>query len=222
MSMRFGKRILAFAAAAMVLGAATTAQAQEAAESSVTADVLTIESCAENIKSIYKSRYPEQAEMIEEIVNIISADEEFIYIFEQEGTSAFRVIEDSLMDALAPEVSPCAWSDELYYTSHSVAPIRQKTNDFCGPASTVMALVGSGYSKYYYTKDESITNAWQDEVAGKMPETKGHAAIVYEITNIMKDKASKKYDYEAFTIYSYSNAIRRLELIQTLYGGDMC
>lgn len=116
--------------------------------------------------------------MIEEIVDIISADEQFIYIFEQEGAAAFQVVENSLMDALTPGVSSCMETDELFITKYLVASVKQIYTDFCDPASTVMALVGSGASGYYFTENESINNGWQKDVANETS-SGGHAALVY-------------------------------------------
>lgn len=193
----------------------TAAQAAETVGTAVTAEDLSFEGCAENIKRIYKERYPEQAEMIEEIVDIISADEQFVYIFEQEGASAFQVVENSLIDALTPGISSCMVTDELYITKYLVAPVKQIYTDFCGPASAVMALVGSGASGYYYTENESINNDWQKNVANMMPQTKGHAAVVYELRDLMRnaipERNGYKYEYEPVTKYSYRKAIDFLE-----------
>lgn len=83
MKIKFSKRVLAFLTAATIFSSMTAAQAAETIGTAITAEDLSLEGCAENIKRIYKERYPEQAEMVEDIVDIISADEQFIYIFEQ-------------------------------------------------------------------------------------------------------------------------------------------
>ena len=103
----------------------TAAQAAEAVGTAVVAEDLSLEGCAENIKRIYKERYPEQAEMIEEIVDTVSANEEFIYIFERNGASAFGIIENTLERALVPSVSPVGWNDDTYYTDYPCQKIQQ-------------------------------------------------------------------------------------------------
>lgn len=183
------------------------------------AGYLSIDSCAADIKSIYKAKYPEQADLIDKIVDRATKSEEFIYSFEQEGASAFRIIENSLIDTLDSSASPCASTDEIYYTSYSIPAVKQINNYFCGPASTVMALIGSGASGYYYTTNTTVTNKWQQNVANQMPQSKGNSAYVYEITNIMKNNVAGRnnysYDYRGFwdnTYASYSNALDYLEL----------
>lgn len=178
---------------------------------------LSIDSCAANIKSIFKTKYPEQADMIDKIVDRATKSEEFIYIFEQEGASAFRIIENSLIDTLDSSASPCASTDETYYTSYFIPEVKQINSNFCGPASTVMALIGSG-APDYYTTNMTLTNRWQQNVANQMPQSKGDVAYVYEVTDIMKnnvaDRNNYSYDYRGFWDNSYSTYLKALDYLE--------
>lgn len=170
----------------------TAAQAAEAVGTTVTADDLGLESCAENIKRNYKERYPEQTEMIEEIVDIISADEEFICIFEQEGATAFRIIEDSLRDVLEPAPAPISWDEDYYYARYYFPVIKQVQDTFCGAASIVMALMGGG--KVNWTADTSITNQMQYEIATE--------------TGIWDPKTNSKIDDKGIDINDMKNYLQ--------------
>lgn len=163
MNTKFSRRALAFLTAMTIFSSMTAAQAAETVGTAVTAEDLSLKGCAENIKRVYKERYPEQGEMIEEIVDIISADEQFICIFEQEGAAAFRIIEDSLRDALEPAVMPIVWDEDLYSTGYYFPVIKQAEDTFCGAASIVMALMGGG--KVNWTADTAITNKMQYDIA---------------------------------------------------------
>lgn len=222
MSVKFGKRVLSFAAAAVVLCLATTAYAQEAVGSGAAAESLTIESCAENIKNIYKSRYPEHADFIEETVDTLSQSEVFAGIFEDDGASAFQIIEETLWDVLNPTPSLHMQTDDLYISKYSFPNVQQINKQYCGPASTVMALIGGGASSYYYTWNETITNGWQRELgesnellATKTPENckeeNKWGTEISNITKVLKDNVPSvngyTYKTKAFTINSYMKAL---------------
>lgn len=169
---------------------------------------------AADIENAYKEMYPEQSQLIEKIIRRAINSEEFIYVYEKEGTQAFEMIERSLNNALSPAISTYASTDELYYTSYLIPAIKQKNSSFCGPASTVMALIGSGASGYYYTTNKSVTDQWQDDVASEMTTSGGYGAYVYEVTNVMKRHSSSNYKYEGFwdnTMSSYYNALDFIE-----------
>ncbi len=100
------KTLSSLAMVAVLVCTSASAQAAEAADTG-TADTLSIESCAANIKSIYKARYPEQADVVDGVVDVILRDEVFIDIFEDEGAAAFQIIEDALHDALDPYSACC-------------------------------------------------------------------------------------------------------------------
>lgn len=174
-----------------------------------------IERYAANIENKYKMIYPEQSQLIDKIIQRATNSPEFIYAYNKEDIKAFEMVERSLNNALSPSISTYASTDELYYTSYLIPEIKQKNNSFCGPASTVMALIGSGASGYYYITNTSVTNQWQDNVAGEMPQTGGYGAYVYEVTNIMKKYSSSRYTNQGFwdnTLASYNTALDYIEL----------
>lgn len=180
-------------------------------------DTLSIRSCAANIKNIYKAKYPEQAETIDNIVDTLSNSDEFICIFEDEGTTAFQIIEDSLRDALESTVMPCMQTDDLYISKYSFPNIQQKNDYYCGPASVLMALIGSGAEGYYYTLDETVTNGWQDDLGGDgMLETsQENGTSILSVTRVLRNNVPSRNGYtyktKAFTINSYEKALDFIE-----------
>lgn len=111
------------------------------------------------LKAVFK--YPDQAEMIDDIVNTLSSSDEFISIFETEGASAFCIIEDSLRDVLEPAAAPCGYTPDWYFSDYANPLIKQVGGEGCGPASALMALIGSGAPEYPYTSDAATLASWQ-------------------------------------------------------------
>ncbi len=149
--------------------------------------------------------------MIDEIVDCLSADEEFIYIFEQEGMAAFQIIEDSLHDALDPIAAPAGWdNDEYYYTQNKITPVRQAENNFCGVASIIMALIGGGYMKnsdyiedlqYEYAADFKIYDETKNEPV------KDEGVSIKNMTEFLQNKfpvdtLKRTYKRKAFTRFA--------------------
>lgn len=197
-----------------------TAQAAEAVEADTGykntehMNIVSIDNCAAEIKSIYKARYPEQESVIDDIVNTLSGSDEFIAIFNEEGASAFCIIEDSLQDVLEPSAEPYMYTDELYTTKYLVPAVRQVDSYSCGPAATVMALIGSGASGYSYTTDTGTLNAWQNSLKTQMG-TNTTGTYIGEITKVLQanvpGRSGYSYKTKAFTIYSYNKALDFIE-----------
>lgn len=196
-----------FSACTMAAVLTCTGVAAQAAEAVNTeyADALSISGCATNIKSIYKANYPEQADMIDDIVDTLSSSDEFAAIFDDEGATAFQIIEDSLRDALVPAASTYSLSGGVYKAKKPVPEIRQINGYYCGPASVLMALYGNGDAT------DSQTN-----IASALGTTSSNGTYITSISAYMRQKhaASGGYEYKAkaFTCYTYQNAI---ELVKT-------
>lgn len=218
MNRRINKLIFSCLMVATLTYTSVTAQAEETVDMEYVdteyTDTLSIGSCAANIKSIYTVKYPEQADVIDDIVDTLSSSDQFVAIFNEEGASAFCIIEDSLRDVLEPTAEPCMYTDELYTTKYLVPAVRQNTNNNCGPASTLMALIGSGASGYSYTTDTNTLNTWQNNLATQLkPDTNG--TPIGNITEVMKANVPSRNGYsyktKAFTKYSYNKALGYIE-----------
>lgn len=185
------------------------------------AEVLTVGNCAANIKRIYTADYPEQEEVINNIVDTLSNSDEFIEIFNDEGASAFQIIEDSLHDVLDPEPTTHMQTDDLFISKYSFPHIKQVDSYSCGPASTLMALIGGGANDYYYTHNESITDDWQNALKTKMGTNSSSGTYIGQITKVLRNNIPSvngySYKTKAFTIYSYDLA---LDFIETSLAMD--
>ncbi len=198
----------------------------EKVDASKSSNTLSIGECANNIKAIYKSEYPEQSDVIDDIVDTLSSSNEFINIFKSEGATAFQIIEDSLCDFLKPSAKPYMQTDDLYTTKYLVPQIRQIKNTYCGPASTVMALIGSGAPKYKYTTNQSVTNGWQTyfatggNISGNNNDNlfteKNGGTNIEDITKVLKNNVPSvngyTYKTKAFTYYTYNKALDFIEI----------
>ena len=176
-------------------------------------DTYSIESCADIIRGIYKEKYPESTAMIDDIVDSITSNSEFIYIFETEGTSAFQIVEDSLRDALDPEPMPIMTTDDLYTSKYSFPIVKQMNTYFCGPAATLMALIGSGASQYYYTSSKSLLNIWQNNLSKEnmLNTTEKNGTNISKITKVLKENIPSAYGHtyktKAFTQHTFNKAL---------------
>ncbi len=204
-----------FSSCAMVAALSFTTVAAQAAEieNAECAEALTIGNCAANIKRVYTADYPEQSEVIDEIVDTLSADSEFIRIFESEGATAFQIVEDALRDALEQSVSMYSSMAVRYRLPAAVIdqsiddlPIDDldKDKSHCGPASALQALVSN--KKISYPSDTMSAV----EQAGRDIGTTPSGTFVYQITDYMnkyETSASVKYRSKGFTRFSYEKAL---------------
>ena len=219
MNRRLNKLIFSCLMVATLTYTSVTAQAEETVDMEYAdteyTDSLCIGSCAANIKSIYKAKYPEQAEVIDDIVDTLSSSDQFVAIFNEEGASAFCIIEDSLRDVLEPTVEPCMYTDELYTTKYLVPAVRQSDHNNCGPASTLMALIGSGASGYSYTTDSNTLNTWQNILKGRLRPNNESVTNIGDITAVMRENVPSRNGYiyktKAFSKYTYNKALGYIE-----------
>lgn len=196
MKNRLAKTAASFAMAAVLSFTSIAAYAEEVSDAEgingIDFEIYSnwgIEDHAENIKATYKLDYPEQASIIDEIVDVISGSEEFAGIFEEEGEAAFRIIEDSLQDVLRPSESPCDNTDELYFSKYELLdPIIQSSPDMNAAAATLMALIGSGVSTY----------TEQTEVQKDLDNTTASETI-NKITELLHEKIPDKNGYSVKT-----------------------
>lgn len=201
MNAKLMKIFSACAMAATLSFSTVAAQAAEIANAECV-ETLTIGNCGANIKRIYTAEYPEQAEMINEIVDTVSADSEFINIFNSEGATAFQIVEDSLRDALEPSVSTFSTRASIY--SLPEYNINQYYSTYCGPASAIQALVSSGKISEPSNPTSAVYNA------GQAMGTNSGGTNITNLSNYMnryESSTSVKYRAKAFTRYSYDKAL---------------
>lgn len=188
--------------------------ASDMTDSSDNAITLSISDCANNIKAIYTELYPEAENEITEMVDTITNNEVFAEIFEQEGTSAFQIVDRSLNDYFNPSVKGCMQTDDMYISSHSFPNVQQKNSYYCGPAAILMSLIGSGASGYYYTNNETITDSWQDTVANAIGTTSSGSNIT-NIKNYLNQRVTGSNGYSfstmIFTRYTYNTVLDYIE-----------
>lgn len=209
MKNRLAKIITSLALAAVLTCSGAAAQAAEAVGTEY-ADTLSIESCAANVKRIYKEKYPEQADIIDEVVDIITGDEVFIGIFEREGAKAFEVVEDSLHDVLDPSAAPAAYDEDYYYVDHVIPDVQQIAKNYCGVACLVMAMRGAGLIPY--TNDINVLNNYQEQYGQEIGLPKGleyGGAHIDKMIGFLQDKFGKSptgwtYKKKIFTRFTYS------------------
>ena len=196
--------------AATVLFGSSGAQTLAMAETQESVPANDLQSCAENIKTIYKERYPGNDDVIDDIVDTISADDEFIYIFEKEGAKAFQIVEDSLRDALEPTPEPYYSVDGVYRTAGTVPFVEQAEKNFCGPAAVLQALIGAGYlSNTNYNKNYDKQKEVSRDVFPEDVDNANTTLIAeYMQDNYYKNISPNKfYKAKVFTTYSKDKII---------------
>ena len=166
---------------------------------------------ASNLAELYTLRYPGMSNVISGIIGEIVNSEVFIECYETDGIAAFKIIEDSLTDALKP--SQFSLSNGKY--SVSVPTVSQlcyhpktgaELHYYCGPASSLQALIGNG----------KLSNIAQNQNAQKVYDvgsvmgTTSSGTYISNITSYMQQyykSTSITYKTKAFTKYTYSKAI---------------
>lgn len=162
--------------------------------------------CVETIRSIYTERYPEQVDVVNNVIEDITSDETFLACYEYEGETAFRILEDTLMDALTPTIEPYNYNGTTAWSYYTVPTIMQVEKKHCGVASVQMALIGSGLIPN--TSDNRGKDK-QRAIADEMNLSSEDAAhITYNVTPYMNKyysaNATAKYRVKGFTINSYN------------------
>lgn len=193
--MRLFKRITALAMAAVTAGALGLGAAAEVVNEKEEMGGYTVEEranwdindYAENIKTVYKLTYPNEADVIDGIVDAIVSSETFAGIFEEEGKSAFLIVEDSLRNALEPSAAPLDQNDECYYSKYSVSTITQSDYGTSAAAATLMALIGSGVSGYNNTSLSTVQNELNEETSTTM--------TISKITKVLKKHIPDRNGY---------------------------
>ena len=138
----------------------------------------------------------------------MSADSEFINIFDSEGAKAFQIVEDSLRDALEPSVSAQSLTGVSYnLTARVISQVVGNASEdtyHCGPASALQALVANKKISYPSNTQSAVKQA------GKDMGTNSSGTYVYQITNYMNNhesSSSVNYKSKGFTRYSYDKAL---------------
>ena len=190
MNNNFAKIFSSLAMAGVLTFTGIAAQAAEAVNAEYT-DTLSIESRAANIKSIYKANYPEDADLIDCIVDSIITDDEFIRCFEANEEVAFQIVADALDESLEPKTALYSFGNEMYYSKYSSYPCKQLNNYYDGPAAVVMALMGSGCIDY--TQNKSTLDSYQRDAAKAMGTDDNKKTSIYDITDYLQKKYVEKF-----------------------------
>lgn len=206
------KTIASLTMAGIIASTNVVSYANDTTEISEIGFTLSIDECANNIKTIYIERYPEAETVINEIVDTIVNDTQFVVFFEQEGATAFQIVEDSLCDVLIPTASASSLYKGVYSSRYPLPIITQKEKWYCGPASVQMALIGNGVL-HNNTQDKSDSK--QEDIASCLNTNTGGTNIT-EISAYMREQFPEANGYEykakAFTCYTYQNAIEMVKI----------
>ncbi len=192
---RIFKKITALVMAAVTAGALGLDAAAEAVEKEEEIGGYTVEEranwgindYAENIKTVYKLTYPDEADVIDGIVDAIVSSETFAGIFEEEGREAFLIVEDSLRNALEPSAAPLDEYDNCYYSKYYVNTITQSGAGKSAAAATLMALIGSGVSGYSANSLSNVQTELNEETSTNM--------TISQITKVLKKHIPARNGY---------------------------
>lgn len=197
------KRFLALITVASCL-IGTFGQAVSAEEISTNTQFQT---CIENVRSAYIARYPEKEQVIEYVINDITNQTQFADAYNTDGILAFRILEDAIMDSVNDvQLLNYDYITGRYYLSTSVPVVNQQEENYCGPASTIQALIGNGK----LSNTLSNTNLTNLTRVANLLDTDSSGTNITNIRDYMRiyhTSSTTIYNTKAFTIYSYSKAI---------------
>lgn len=204
------KGISSCALAAMLLSTGAAAQTATQDNAAVSTENISFSGCVEKIRSVYTERYPEQIDIVNGVIDDVTSDKTFLEYYEYEGKTAFRILEDTLMDALTPTVEAYNFHYGVYFSYYTVPAIEQINNTYCGVAATQMALIGNGFLS---NTADNRSSTKQAEIANGMTLV-GNSATTDGIITYMNKYYSKDdyatYRKKLFTSFTYDKTISYL------------
>ncbi|MDE7398201.1 MAG: C39 family peptidase [Oscillospiraceae bacterium] len=203
MNNRLVKGISSCVLATMLLSTGAAAQTATQNNVAVSTENISFSGCVDKIRSVYTERYPEQVEVVNGVIDEVTSNETFLECYEYEGKTAFRILEDTLMDALTPAIEPYNYDGQVAWTSYTVPVITQMNDYYCGPAAVQMALIGNGFLS---NTSENRENKKQQEIAKELSTSSSGGTYIFKITKYMQGFISSEtitYKSKLFTRYTY-------------------
>jgi hypothetical protein len=167
---------------------------------------------ADELAKTYINGYPQYETEIRGIVSHGISNSEFKRIFESEGAAAFAIVERAILDMVDPPAQPRLVGTGIFYLPYATPYVNQAVYNngvlqdyYCGPASTIQALIGNGkLANNAYNKSEANVRA-----VGTSLGTNSSGTLLYRITNYMNSYGYGGNSYESlmFTPYNYTSAL---------------
>lgn len=188
----------------MLLNTGAAAQVAQDNTAAIGTENTSFSGCAEKIRSVYTERYPEQVDVINNVIDDVTSDKTFLEYYEYEGKTAFRILEDTLMDALTPTAEPYSFDGTVAWNTNTVPAIKQYNNYYCGPAAVQMALIGCKISS-------DTSDKFQKEIGGKLGTNAVDGTNFRSVTPYMNENISEnaicKYRSKYFTEYTCNKMV---------------
>lgn len=169
------------------------------------------------VRQDYVENYPDDLELIDNVINSIVKDSQFDVIFQNDETAAIKTLKVALEDSLRQKYSiePYDFVGTLAYCCYTVPVVKQAKTYYCGPAAVLEALIGNGI-----LDDVSINKnlAKQNAIASALGTTSS-GTYVYQITNVLNSYySSDKYEHRYYSQSNYDSSISFLvDALQSNY-----
>ncbi|MCL2697646.1 MAG: C39 family peptidase [Oscillospiraceae bacterium] len=173
--------------------------------------IITIDDLAEQIANEYKSMYPDKSIIIDEVINLLINDVEFIYTFNKNPDDAYDLTERMLNDSLFTPIIPLGnHLSSWFYADYTVPYVNQILNYYCGPASIAQALIGNG-TQLNTTSNKN--RAFLDARAADMGTTQSDGTHLQDMKWMMNHYYANGNTYKdsIVTVYNIDTAMGRLE-----------
>lgn len=132
---------------------------------------------------MFKLTYPDEADVIDDIVDAVMGSDVFAEIFTEDREAAVQIVEDSLRDALEPSAMPLAESDEQSFTKYNVTWVGSLDDEeeiSNAAAAATMALMGCDINKSLIGVENELNGDTSSNI------------IIYKITKLLKEEKEKR------------------------------
>ncbi len=181
--------------ALITLPSMTTSGAEANVESGYPSSIL-------SVRAEYVDEYPNDVELIDNVIEDIFDDPQFTAIYDCDEEEAADTLRDALDRSIQSEcgIQPQSYVGTYASSKYYVPVVKQKTNYYCGPASIIEALVGNGI----LDDENSVT---QGTIAAKAGTT-SNGTYVYKVRDVLNSYySSSPYEYKYVSHYTSKDSV---------------
>ncbi len=161
------------------------------------------------VKAEFTNKYPDDIELIEEVINIAMCDSIFIETYEYDNELAIEILENTLINSINQkyQISTHASGDNgIYYSLVDVPVVKQATDWYCCPASVIEAFIGNAV---FTDTERNKSSEMQNSIATELGVSQENGApIPAKVASVLNKRLSgNPYGIGYFTYLSYDSAI---------------
>lgn len=163
----------------------------------------------QSLRTEFADEYPDDVELIDEVINVAMCDPTFIETYEYDKELAVEILKNTLIDSINQRYRISTYADNgngVYYSMMDVPVVKQATTWYCCPASVIAAFIGNAV---FSDTERNKSKAMQDSIASELGVTEENGApIPAKVASVLNKRVSgTPYGVGYFTYLSYDSAI---------------